>query len=87
MTEVLGSCYLRMGVSWLTYSAAVMNSSHSVIEKFYNKTLLCFLDEGKLNKSDNKVAANPDDKFQIKYDFVADGSAGTSEGAGVGGAG
>lgn len=70
MEEVRGSCYLRIGVTWMTYSAKVMNSSHSAIEKFYNKTLECFLDEGKLNKSDNKIVANPDHDIKITYDLI-----------------
>ena len=67
---ILGSCYLRLGVTWLNYSAKLMNSSHSVIEKFYNKTLQCFLDEGKLIKSDNKVVANPDHDIKLTFDLI-----------------
>ena len=69
MEEVLGSCYLRLGVTY-NYSGKIMNSSHSVIEKFYNKTLQCFLDEGKLNNSDNKVVANPDHDIKLTFDLI-----------------
>ena len=69
MEEVLGSYYLRLGVTY-NYSAKIMNSSHYVIEKFYNKTLQCFLDEGKLNKSDNKVVANPDHDIKLTFDLI-----------------
>lgn len=71
MEEVLGSCYLKLGVTWLNYSAKVMNFSHSIIEKFYNKTLQqCFLDEDKLNKSENKVIANPDHDIKMTYVLI-----------------